>query len=380
MASGPKPTEPAEVIFLNDVRYERDPLSAVFQDLPDEELEMLAANIKAEGQKLAITINSANGMVLDGWQRLRACRLIEVEPRVVKKDVPNPAAFVMAVNEHRRGSTAQTATQRALLAADLLMLEWQARGGKGRKPSAQKTAEAAGTSVPTVEQVRRALRYDEKHGTDYEQRMRLGRLSAAAANTEIAQLQRKAEDSWKHPKNKSLVETRTPSIPRVSQTDDELVPEAEWKETLHGRLIALSPSGFEHFAAALLRADGFTKVEVMGGTGDGGIDGIATQSRIDPVSVAFQCKRYQGSVGAPEIRDFRGSFIGRCERGLLITTGTFTRSAKEEATRTGAHPVRLIDGDTLCDLLKEQKLGVQTEMIERVTIDESYFDQFEATT
>ena len=180
MASSSNPNESVDVIFLHGVRYERDPLSAVFEDLPDEELEMLAENIKAEGQKLPVTISGSNGLVLDGWQRLRACELIGVEPKVHETEIPNPAAFVMAVNEHRRGSTAPTATQRALLATDLLMLEWQAGGSMGRKPSAKKTAEAAGVSVPTVEQVRRALRFDDMHGTNYEQRMRLGRLSAAS--------------------------------------------------------------------------------------------------------------------------------------------------------------------------------------------------------
>ena len=57
----------------------------------------------------------------------------------------------------------------------------------------------------------------------------------------------------------------------------------------------------------------------------------------------FQCKRYRGSVGASAIRDFRGAMVGRTDKGLLITTGTFTADAKREATRDGAPVLDLID-------------------------------------
>ena len=93
--------------------------------------------------------------------------------------------------------------------------------------------------------------------------------------------------------------------------------------------------------------------------GDGGIDGVGVY-RLSLVSfpVYFQCKRYKGTVTAGAVRDFRGAMVGRCEKGLLITTGSFTRDAQSEANRDGAPPVELIDGDRLCDLLKEYGLGV----------------------
>lgn len=75
--------------------------------------------------------------------------------------------------------------------------------------------------------------------------------------------------------------------------------------------------------------------------------------------VYFQCKRYTGSVGPNHVRDFRGAMAGRGEKGLLITTGSFTRDASTEASRDGAPPVELIDGDRLCDLLREYGLGVR---------------------
>jgi restriction system protein len=66
---------------------------------------------------------------------------------------------------------------------------------------------------------------------------------------------------------------------------------------------------------------------------------------------------------------------GRADKGLFITTGTFTREAIKEATRDGAPPIDLIDGDLLCDKLKEFRLGVQTELIESVEIKTDWFDK-----
>jgi restriction system protein len=90
--------------------------------------------------------------------------------------------------------------------------------------------------------------------------------------------------------------------------------------------------------------------------------------------VLFQCKRYQGSVGAGVIRDFRGAMVGRSDKGLVITTGTFTPEAKREATKDGAPAIDLIDGDQLCNLLKQLKLGVRTEMVEKMTVESEWFD------
>jgi restriction system protein len=87
----------------------------------------------------------------------------------------------------------------------------------------------------------------------------------------------------------------------------------------------------------------------------------------------MKCKRYQGSVTASQVRDFRGAMQGRTDKGLLITTGTFTRDAMKEATRDGAPPIDLIDGEQLFLRLKELGLGVQTKMIESVEIDANWF-------
>ena len=138
---------------------------------------------------------------------------------------------------------------------------------------------------------------------------------------------------------------------------------------------AMPPDAFERLSQRLLREAGFTKVEVRGKSGDGGIDGVGVL-RVNLVSfqIYFQCKRWKGSVGAKDIRDFRGALQGRADKGLFITTGNFTSQASEEATRDGAIAIDLIDGDRLCDLLKGNELGVETEMIEEVRIRPDWFE------
>lgn len=161
-----------------------------------------------------------------------------------------------------------------------------------------------------------------------------------------------------------------------SEEDPAETEEASWKDALLTTLLKIKPDAFERLSQRMLREAGFTKVQVLGKSGDGGIDGIGIL-RVNLVSfvVLFQCKRYQGSVGASTIRDFRGAMMGRCDKGLVITTGTFSGDARKEATRDGAPAIDLIDGDSLCDLLKSLKLGVDVEQVERVTIREDWFKQ-----
>ena len=137
----------------------------------------------------------------------------------------------------------------------------------------------------------------------------------------------------------------------------------------------VDPSAFERLIQRLLRESGFVQVEVTGRTGDGGIDGkgIARIHGFMSFHVVFQCKRYQGIVSSGDIRDFRGAMVGRADKGLFITTGTFSREAIKEATRDGAPPIDLVDGDQLADKLKEFSLGIETAMIESVIADEEWF-------
>lgn len=153
-----------------------------------------------------------------------------------------------------------------------------------------------------------------------------------------------------------------------------------WKGQLLQRLLEMPPDAFERLTQRLLREAGFRDVEVLGKANDGGIDGVGVY-RLSLVSfpIYFQCKRYKGSVSAGTVRDFRGAMAGRGEKGLLVTTGTFTRSAREESNRDGAPPVELVDGEHLCDLLKKYELGVRTRtrQVEDVDLSLDFFKQFE---
>ncbi|MGV1049632.1 MAG: restriction endonuclease [Solirubrobacterales bacterium] len=149
-----------------------------------------------------------------------------------------------------------------------------------------------------------------------------------------------------------------------------------WREELLQVLLAMDPTKFEHLAKRILRKAGFVEATVTGGSGDGGIDGVGVyQVSLVSFPVFFQCKRYKGSVGPDKVRDFRGAMQGRGDRGLLITTGSFTASAKREARRDGTSQIDLIDGERLCDLLKEHGLGVETttRTIEDVRIRSEFF-------
>jgi restriction system protein len=170
------------------------------------------------------------------------------------------------------------------------------------------------------------------------------------------------------------------AVPSNSESDEAVEPlenleELAWHQQLHKTLLLLEPSAFERLAQRLLRESGFIQVQVKGKSGDGGIDGVGI-ARINgflSFHVLFQCKRYQGSVTAAQIRDFRGAMQGRTDKGLFITTGTFTRDALREATRDGAPPIDLIDGEQLVQRLKELGLGVKITMIESVEVDTDWF-------
>lgn len=139
--------------------------------------------------------------------------------------------------------------------------------------------------------------------------------------------------------------------------------EESWREELIERLLKLPPATFEKLCQRLLRESGFTKVEVTGRTGDGGIDGkgIMRMGGLLSFHVVFQCKRFSGSVPCGAIRDFRGATIGRADKGIFITTGTFTRDAIREAGRDGAPHIDLVDGEQLADKMRELGLGIKIE-------------------
>jgi restriction system protein len=159
--------------------------------------------------------------------------------------------------------------------------------------------------------------------------------------------------------------------------DSELQDGLSWKEELLGLLRNMDPSAFERLCQRLLRESGFIEVQVTGRSGDGGIDGrgIIRFAGLIGFPVLFQCKRYEGSVTPSQIRDFHGAMTGRADRGLFITTGRFTQEAQREATRDGAPPIDLINGEMLVEKLKELKIGVTvtTRQIEEVEVNTEWF-------
>lgn len=167
---------------------------------------------------------------------------------------------------------------------------------------------------------------------------------------------------------------------QVNGEKDELETVTEqlsWREELMNVLLKMDPAAFERLVQRLLRESGFIQVEVTGRSGDGGIDGkgIMRLGGLLSFHVIFQCKRYSGSVSAAQVRDFRGAMVGRADKGLLITTGNFTKDAVREATRDGAPAIDLVDGDQLVEKLRELALGVETKRIEveQITVSPEWF-------
>ncbi|MDE0177722.1 MAG: restriction endonuclease [Gammaproteobacteria bacterium] len=167
---------------------------------------------------------------------------------------------------------------------------------------------------------------------------------------------------------------KKPRSGRSTKTEDNATDSRTWQDDLLDVLKSMSADAFERLCQRLLRESGFTKVEVSGRVGDGGIDGAGVL-RVNLLSfhVRFQCKRYSGSVATREVRDFRGAMVGRADKGLFITTGRFTGDAEREAVRDGAPAIDLIDGMALCDLLKDLQLGIKTETVEVPRVDAGFF-------
>lgn len=198
-----------------------------------------------------------------------------------------------------------------------------------------------------------------------------GVWALTSKGTQIDQVNSATVKRFVRDQSKEEQESTTPE----NDVDKETL--ASWRDELLSTLLKMSPEAFERLTQRILRESGFIQVEVTGRSGDGGIDGkgIMRLGGLLSFHVIFQCKRYQGSVGAEKVRDFRGAMVGRADKGLLITTGNFTRDAVREATRDGAPAIDLIDGDKLVDLLKNLGLGVATKKVEveQVTIDHNWF-------
>lgn len=157
----------------------------------------------------------------------------------------------------------------------------------------------------------------------------------------------------------------------------ESAPKSGYVDQTLALLKGLPAGGFENLCQRVLRESGFEEVTVTGRSGDGGIDGqgILKLNAFVSFRVLFQCKRYKDSVGPGVVRDFRGAMAGRAEKGIIITTGYFTPAAENEASRDGAQPVELVDGDALVRLLADLELGLKR--IDSYELDSSFFRLYE---
>lgn len=163
-------------------------------------------------------------------------------------------------------------------------------------------------------------------------------------------------------------------------TEGEEPSERTWEAEALAAIKEMAPEAFERLCQRLLRESGFIQVEVTGRSGDGGIDGrgVVKLGHILSFHVHFQCKRYKNTVSANVVRDFRGAMVGRADKGIIITTGTFTRDSKTEALRDGAPPLDLVDGDDLVRMLREFGLGISVKetVVQEVAVDREWFEQF----
>jgi len=197
-----------------------------------------------------------------------------------------------------------------------------------------------------------------------------GRAIETLSAPEIAALVRGVIDEW----------GSRPGDPTVKSSDAEKLPPDESDGDYRARLLTvlqgLPPAGFERLCQRVLREAGFEQVTVTGRSGDGGIDGVGILEINAFVSfkVLFQCKKYVGSVSPSAVRDFRGAMSGRADKGLILTTGSFTADARREAVRDGAPPIELVDGEKLVQLFQDLELG----LVPRTTYDlnEAFFDEF----
>lgn len=197
-------------------------------------------------------------------------------------------------------------------------------------------------------------------------------LSAKLSHKDALTVFQNVQAEVKHSKSiHSEIQTISSDIVEV-----EVVEQNNHRTQLMEILRNLPASGFERLCQLLLRKAGFQNVNVTGRSGDGGIDGngILQVNPFVSFRVLFQCKKYSGSVSSPQIRDFRGAMMGRADKGIILTTGTFTKDARQEAVRDGVPSIELVDGKNLLDMFEQLQLGLQPVIAYQ--IDDDFFNEF----
>jgi restriction system protein len=150
-------------------------------------------------------------------------------------------------------------------------------------------------------------------------------------------------------------------------------------EDLLAQIARGTPAFFESLVLDLLHAMGYgtsrADLQRVGRAGDGGIDGVISLDRLGLQKVYVQAKRWNGSVGGPDVRDFIGTLSTRgAEMGVFLTTSTFTADARDTAGAARTGTVVLIDGERLADLMIDNRVGVTHKELRVPTIDGDYFE------
>jgi restriction system protein len=173
-----------------------------------------------------------------------------------------------------------------------------------------------------------------------------------------------------------VADRKRSKVEKATEEEIETPEQVDHRSNLLNLLLELPADGFERLCQRLLRESGFEKVQITGKSGDGGLDGIGIL-QVNPFvsfKVLFQCKRYSGSVSPSQVRDFRGAMMGRADKGIILTTGSFTGDARKEAVRDGVPPIELVDGEKLIDMFEELELGLKPK--KAFDIDPTFFDEF----
>jgi restriction system protein len=175
-----------------------------------------------------------------------------------------------------------------------------------------------------------------------------------------------------------------PAAPLLDQTPEEVMDTANVQlraalaDEVLDRVKACPPAFFEQLVVQLLIRMGYggSREEAgraVGRSGDGGIDGIINEDRLGLDAIYLQAKRWEGSVGEGPVRDFKGALDAKgAQKGVFITTSTFTPAAKDAARNSRSYKIVLIDGARLADLMIEHDLGVSvaaTYQLKRIDSD-----------
>lgn len=205
-------------------------------------------------------------------------------------------------------------------------------------------------------------------------------------NSTLEQFPEYREFYDKYRSRKAAAAPAGPTVPVEEESPDDLIAraEADARIVLAGDLLekvrAIEATAFERLVLRLLGAMGYGGLGLMrhtGKTGDGGVDGVIEEDKLGLNRIYVQAKRYQAgnTVGSEEMRNFLGAMSGKVDRGVFLTTSTFTQAAEHELEGRGVRVV-LIKGEELVDLMIEHGVGVEPIKVATIhRINEDFFDE-----